>query len=141
MAEKTTIGAYLMHKSGTSWAKLIAITEYPNMGSEPEKIDISTLDSKFRKYAQGMVDTSDLTFTAIYDTTDVEAIEALTSEETFALFFDEPDLDAPTGTHGKYYWKGTVAVTEQGAGTNSARTVSVAFYPTTPITKTEPAST
>lgn len=141
MAEKTTIGVYLMYKaSGASaYAPLIPITEYPNLGSEPEKIDISTLDSKFRKYAQGMIDTSDLTFTAIYDATAVGVINGLSGTKTdYALYFGEPDADTPAATYGAYYWSGDVAVTEQGAGVNSARTVSVAFYPETEISTTAP---
>lgn len=140
MAEKTTIGAYLMYKD-TTFKKLIPITDYPNMGSEPESIDISTMDSKFRKYAQGMIGTDDFTFTAIADETAKGVIDGLADTETiFALFFDEPDLASPTGADGKYYWKGTVSYTEQGASVNSARTASIKFYLTSAITTTEPSA-
>ena len=140
MAAKTTVGAYLMYKNNSTWTKLIPITDYPAMGSEPESIDISTMDSKFRKYAQGMIGTDDFTFTAIADSSAKTTIDGLAgTEKIFALYFDTPDNDSPTGTDGKYYWKGTVTYTEQGASINSARTASVKFYLTSAITTTEPA--
>lgn len=44
---------YLMTKSGNDWAKLIDIKEFPDLGGEAERLDITTLSDPMRLYIPG----------------------------------------------------------------------------------------
>lgn len=55
-AAQATMGTYLMYKaSGSSeFTKLVDIKNFPDLGGEPERVDVTTLSDRVRKYAMGV---------------------------------------------------------------------------------------
>ena len=47
-------------ESGSSYTNLEGLQEVPEIGSEPEKVDVTTLADKAKKYEQGIGDYGDL---------------------------------------------------------------------------------
>lgn len=53
----STYKTYLMYKAtsaATQYTKLIDIKSFPDLGGEPERIDVTTLSDKIRKYTPGV---------------------------------------------------------------------------------------
>ena len=77
--EKTTINTFLMHSATQDgeFKKLVDITSYPDIFTAPEKLDISDMSSKQKKYTPGMVDLPDYEFGFIYDKAAYEKVKAL----------------------------------------------------------------
>jgi len=67
-AAQATMGTYLMYKaSGSSeFTKLVDIKNFPDLGGEPERVDVTTLSDRVRKYAMGVQDLASFTFGANY---------------------------------------------------------------------------
>lgn len=120
-----------MYKTGTpaAFVKLVDITEFPDLGGDPERIDVTTLSDTSRVYIEGVQDTADLTFTANYTKTDYNAIKALTTEQDFAVYFGDT-----TGTDGAFTFKGTIKARVNGGGVNEAVTMTITITPSTAIT-------
>lgn len=82
----STYMTFLMHKDKTAesadaWKKLIDITEFPNLGGEPEMLDTTTLSDKMRTYIPGIQDLEGMTFAANYDHDTYTALKALENKE------------------------------------------------------------
>ena len=71
MAKCTNV-TYLMQKkdADTTFEKLIDITEYPDLGGEKEKLDVTTLSDTKKRTINGIEDTGDLAFKAWYEKAD-----------------------------------------------------------------------
>lgn len=53
----STYKTYLMYKAttaATEYTKLLDIKSFPDLGGEPERIDVTTLSDKIRKYTPGV---------------------------------------------------------------------------------------
>ena len=50
--------------------KVSGLTDIPDMGATPEKLDVTTLSDPSRKYIEGIKDYGDLEFTFIYESGD-----------------------------------------------------------------------
>ena len=64
MAKCTNV-TYLMHEKADTpgtFEKLIDITEYPDLGGEKEKLDVTTLSDTKKRTINGIEDTGDLAF-------------------------------------------------------------------------------
>lgn len=64
MAKCTNV-TYLMHEKADApgtFEKLIDITEYPDLGGEKEKLDVTTLSDTKKRTINGIEDTGDLAF-------------------------------------------------------------------------------
>ena len=111
-----------------SFAKLVDITSYPDMGSAPSKLDTTDLSAtKFKTSILGLQEVPDLTFEANYDADDYATISALEGDELFfQLVFGSAD--------GSFTWKGQVAVYANGAGVDEVRKMTVVLSASTPIT-------
>ena len=113
--------------AGGTYAKLVDIVNYPDMGSAPSKLDTTTLSEvKFKTSILGLQEVPDLTFEANYDKGVYNTISALTGEKFFELKFG--------GTDGAFNWKGQVAVYSNGAGVDEVRKMTVVLSASTPIT-------
>ena len=84
--------------SGTSFTELLYLMEVPELGGAPEKIDVTTLSDKTKKYIPGIKDYGDLVFKFLYDNTDENAnyrvLKGLDDAGTTATF----KIDYPDGT-------------------------------------------
>lgn len=117
---KCTNKTFLMHKAtgGDSFAKLIDITEYPDLGGEKEKIDVTTLSDTKKRTINGIEDTGDLQFKSWYEKADyvkLLAIQEAGTVDTYQLWFGEDGAD------GIWEWSGVMAVYPNTGSSNNAR--------------------
>ena len=119
MAKCTHI-TYLMHKAAgdSNFSKLVDITEYPDLGGDTEKIDVTTLSDTKKRNINGIQDSADLEFKAWYEQADYERLNAIQEAgtiDTYQLWFGE------NGEDGIWEWSGIMNVFPSGGGTNAAR--------------------
>ena len=138
----STMHTFLMHgteSSGTiTWERLICITEFPDLGSEPENIDVTTLCDTMRHYIPGVEDTGALVFNAWYTPEGYARVKALEgTDENYAVWFggtgDGADA-VPTGDNGKFSFKGKLTTFVSGGGVNDAVGMQISIFPSTAIT-------
>lgn len=123
-----TMNTILKYKLEDEFVKLVDIKEYPDMGSEPEKIDTTTLSElRMRTSINGLQDAPDLAFMANYDKTAYELIDSLVGEQEFQLELGEDGVD------GKFGWTGEVSVYLTGSGVNEVREMNISVSASTPI--------
>ena len=127
--------AYLMYKTNGSYAKLIDIKDYPDLGGAPESLDTTTLSDPMHTYIPGIQDTEALTFTANYTAADFATVDALKDTDTdFAVWFGATEAGGvytPDGSDGKFEFTGRASVYVNGAGVN----MTITIMPSTVITK------
>lgn len=138
----STYKTFLMHKGSGSanWEKLVDITEFPDLGGEPEMLDVTTLSHKMRVYIPGIQETEGMNFTANYDQTDYDKLKALEGkEEDYAVWFGGTEnttgLPTPTGSEGKFSFKGILSVYVNGGGVNEPVGMTAVIAPTAVISK------
>lgn len=130
----STAKTYLMYKgkSGTpaSFELLCPITNYPDMGSAPSKLDTTDLSAeKFKTSILGLQEAPDLTFEANYDKTLFAKINALAGKTyTFELQF------GAEGAEGKFDWDGQCIVYATGGGVDEVRKMTIVVSAETEIT-------
>ena len=89
MAISTSITKlYYSTDNGTTFLPLVDITNYPDLGSTPSKLDTTDLSAaKFKTSILGLQELPDLTFEANYDKTKYLMINGLTNSYTLKLEF------------------------------------------------------
>ena len=112
---------FLMHKNAEGkWAKLVDITKYPQIGGEPERIEVTRLTDTKKRYINGLQDSQSLGFEANYLKEDYAKLNELAgSLETFRLCFGDN-----LGTDGCWEWSGKLSVTISEGESNAARKMS-----------------
>lgn len=137
----STYKIFLMKKATTpddTWEKLIDIKDFPDLGGSPEMLETTTLSDKMQTYIPGIQSLDALEFTANYTKTDFETLKALEgSEQDFAVWFggtESAGTLTPTGTDGKFEFKGQLSVFPVGGGVNEVVDMTVTIAPSTPIT-------
>ena len=134
----STIYTFLMKGTNATppvYSKLTCISEFPQLGSAPEQIDVTTLCDTMRHYIPGVQDTGALEFKAFYDPAVYTTLKALAGTDTpYAVYFGGTSADAPTGSNGKFSFKGDLRVSVDGGGVNDAVTMTITIYPSTDIT-------
>lgn len=103
--------------SGSTYTNLAGLQEVPEIGSEPEKVDATTLADSAKKYEQGIGDYGDLQFTFKYDnssaTSSFRVLKEFEKEKTVVKF----QMEFPDGT--KFKWDAQVSVKIGGGGVNA----------------------
>lgn len=117
----STAGTYLNYKAtevGT-YAKLVDILSYPDLGATPNKLDTTTLSAlKFKTSILGLQDIPDLTFECLYDESALTTINGLDGDTLyFQLQFGETD--------GTATWTGQLSAYPNGAGVDEVRKMTV----------------
>lgn len=122
MAKCTNV-TYLMHEKADTpgtFEKLIDITEYPDLGGEKEKLDVTTLSDTKKRTINGIEDTGDLAFKAWYEKADYKKLLDLQEAGTvdkYQLWFGEEGVD----------WQGIgpvlCSISDQAGSSNSERNV------------------
>ena len=120
---KCTNTTFLMHKKKgeSEFSKLIDITEYPDLGGDKEKLDVTTLSDTRKRTINGVEDAGDLKFKAWYEKIDYEkllAIQEAETVDTYQLWFGE------NGEDGIWEWEGILAVYPNSGSSNNAREMS-----------------
>lgn len=136
----STYKTYLMHQStGTTptWSKLLDITEFPNLGGDPELLDTTTLSDKMRTFILGIQNNEGLQFTANYDKTLYNTLSGMSGSQHYGVWFGgavSGNTVEPDGSDGKFTFDGELSVYVNGAGVNAVRTMNITIAPTTEIT-------
>lgn len=135
-----TYMSFLMHGTGTgtlTWADLCPIKDYPDFMNDVNAIDITDLQQNMHTYIMGLKDTGgDMAFTANYDKTNFTTVKALEgTEQNLAIWFGGTEASdgtvTPTGSDGKWTFKGYVSVGIVGKGADEAREMQIHVTPTT----------
>ena len=142
MSAISTYKVFLMKgttaSSSTTYAKLVDIKSFPDLGGAPEMLDITTLSDKQRRNMPGIQSLDALEFTANYDKTDFSTLKALEGSETeFAVWFGGTESDGvvtPTGSDGKFAFKGYLNVYANGGGVNEVVDMTISIAASSVIT-------
>lgn len=139
----STYKIFLMKKTGDTWAKLIDIKEFPDLGGSPEMLETTTLSDKMQTYIPGIQNIDALEFTSNYTFEEYKTLKALEGvENDYAVWFggtESGDTVTPTGTDGKFKFKGQLSVFPVGGGVNEVVDMTIAIAPSTPISMDEEA--
>lgn len=134
----STYMTFLMHKNDTSWEKLLDITEFPDLGGEPELLETTTMSDKMQTYVNGVQSNDGMQFNANYDLTEYKALKALEGkQEEYAVWFggtETANTPTPTGDQGKFLITGELSVYVTGAGVNEVRGMTITIAPAKPVT-------
>lgn len=137
----STIYTFLMQSTnGTTFTKLLDIYEFPDLGGEPEQIDVTTLTDTMRHYINGVQDTGSMQFSAYYKTADYNACKALEGKNShYAVWFGGDKSGStvnPSGGYGKFAFDGQLSVFVNGGGVNDPVSMTITIAPSTDITYT-----
>lgn len=134
----STYMTFLMHKNNTSWEKLLDITEFPDLGGEPELLETTTMSDKMQTYVNGVQSNDGMQFNANYDLTEYKALKDLEGkQEEYAVWFggtETANTPTPTGDQGKFLITGELSVYVTGAGVNEVRGMTITIAPAKPVT-------
>ena len=135
----STYKVFLMYKkSGSTYEKLIDIKDFPDLGGAPEMLETTTLSDGMQTYIPGIQSLDALEFNANYTKTDFDKIKALEGTEyEFAVWFGgtvSGSTITPTGSDGKFNFKGQLSVFPVGGGVNEVIGMTINIAPSTPIT-------
>ncbi len=139
----STYKVYLMKKddTGDTWAKLVDIKEFPDLGGEPEMLETTTLSDKIQTYLAGIQSLDGLPFTANYTLADFKKLKALEGKSaSYAVWFggtESAGTVTPDGSNGKFSFDGELSVYPVGAGVNEVVNMTITIAPSTPITFSE----
>lgn len=128
----------MVSEDGSKYDKLIDIKSFPDLGGAPEMLETTTLSDAAKTYIEGIQSQDALEFDANYSLDDFAALSAMRgTEKQFAVWFggtgEGEDL-TPTGTDGKFKFKGRLSVYPVGNGTNAVVDMKISIAPSTAIT-------
>lgn len=132
---------FLMIKKDAAYEKLVDIKDFPDLGGEPEMLETTTLSDKMQTYIPGIQNLDALAFTANYTKekfTELKGMEG--TEHDYSVWFggtEENGEVTPTGSDGKFDFKGQHSVYAVGAGVNEVVDMNITIAPSTPITMAE----
>jgi hypothetical protein len=114
---------YSTTKAG-AFTKLDGLFEIPDLGSEPEMIDVTNLSDGNMKYIHGLKDYGSLTFSFIYDGEGADSNYKLLKDLEVAgnpVFWEVaiPGAAGDSTKEAKFDFSGTPAVWMSGAGVNA----------------------
>lgn len=139
----STYKIFLMKKAsaGDTYEKVIDIKDFPDLGGAPEMLETTTLSDKMQTYIPGIQSLDALEFTANYTKEDFTKLKALEGkEESYAVWFggtESGSVLTPTGSDGKFEFKGQLSAFPVGGGVNEVVDMTVTIAPSTPITVAE----
>lgn len=137
----STYKVFLMIRKDAAYEKLVDIKDFPDLGGEPEMLETTTLSDKMQTYIPGIQNLDALAFTANYTKekfTELKGMEG--TEHDYSVWFggtEENGVVTPTGSDGKFDFKGQHSVYAVGAGVNEVVDMNITIAPSTPITMAE----
>jgi len=140
MSATSTYKSFLMKGTGSgtlTWAKLVDIKSFPDLGSAPELLETTTLSDGMKTFILGLQNNEAMSFEANYDKTNFAALKALEGTDLdLAVWFGATVSDGvptPTGSEGKFTFKGQLSVYVNGGGVNEVRNMTITVAPSTVI--------
>lgn len=135
----STYKAFLMHKNTSNYEKLTDIKEFPDLGGAPEMLETTTLSDRMQTYIPGIQSIDSLEFTANYTLAEYQKLKKMEgTEKEFAIWFggtEAGDTVTPTGSDGKYAFKGQLSVYVNGGGTNEVVEMTITIAPSSVISE------
>ena len=133
----STYKVFLMKKTESTYGKLIDIKDFPDLGGAPEMLETTTLSDGAQTYILGIQSQDALEFTANYTKSDYDTLKALEGTELdLAVWFGGTvanGVATPTGSDGKYEFKGELTVYISGGGVNEVVDMTISIAPKTVI--------
>ena len=130
--ETNSSKTYLMYKPEAgkeTYNKLIDITDFPDLGSDPEALEVTTLSDLQQRFIAGIKASGALAFNTNYKHDDYKKLADLEGKTTsFAVWFG-----GSTAADGKFAFDGQLTVRVSGAGTNEVRKMAISIMPSTEI--------
>lgn len=125
--------------STISYEKLCDVNNYPDLGSAPELIDMTSLSDSSRKGVQGIQQQDSLSFEVNYNPTVYSTIKALDDGEAhdFGVYFggtESSGVVTPSGDDGKWLFKAFCSIMVNSGDVNAGRKMTVTLTPTTGFT-------
>ena len=138
----STYKIFLMKSTdGSQYEKLIDIKDFPDLGGAPEMLETTTLSDSMQTYIPGIQSAEALEFNCNYTKEDYEKLKKLEGQNLdYAVWFggtQSGNTTTPTGTDGKFSFKGSLSVFPTGGGVNEVVGMTVTIAPSTPISITE----
>ena len=139
----STYKIFLMQSADgkSTWEKLIDIKDFPDLGGTPEMLETTALSDGMQTYIPGIQSLDALEFTANYNLEDYKKLKQMKgTEKHLAVWFggtESGDTVTPTGTDGKFKFKGQLSVYPVGGGVNEVVDMKITIAPSTPITLDE----
>jgi len=137
----STYKVFLMKKTGNSYEKLVDIKDFPDLGGAPEMLETTTLSDGAQTYIPGIQSQEALEFTANYTKADFDTLKALEGQDVdFAVWLGgtvAAGVATPTGSDGKFEFKGQLSVFVVGGGVNEVVDMTISIAPSTVITVAE----
>lgn len=136
----STYKVFLMKKgTGDAYEKVCDITSFPDLGSDPDLLETTTLSDKMRTYILGLQNNDGLTFATNYDKTTYTALAALEGVDAeYSVWFGGTEgtggTVTPTGSDGKFSFGGQMSSHVTGGGVNEVVGISMTIAPSTVIT-------
>ncbi|MCM1235156.1 MAG: phage tail protein, partial [Ruminococcus flavefaciens] len=131
----STYKIFLMQKEAEAWEKLIDIKEFPDLGGTPEMLETTTLSDRMQTYIPGIQSLDSLEFTANYTLAEYKKLKALDGvEKEYAVWFggvESGETVTPTGSDGKFKFKGQLSVFPVGGGVNEVVDMTITIAPST----------
>lgn len=125
--------------STVTWEKLVSIKDYSDLGGSPELLETTTLDVPMRTYILGIQENEAKTFTLNYESAVYDTLKALEGTElNLAVWFggtESGGVVTPTGSDGKFSFKGFLSIYVNGKGVNEVREMTLTIAASTPIVK------
>ena len=100
--------------------KISGLTDIPDMGATPEKLDVTTLSDDVRKYINGVKDFGDLEFNFIYESGadgNYAVLNGIVEKEENKAGETQCSVAFPDGT--KFSFKGEISLRILGVGVNA----------------------
>lgn len=136
-----TYKVFLMSKTDGAYEKLIDIKDFPDLGGAPEMLETTTLSDRMQTYIPGIQSIDALEFSSNYTLEDYKKLKGLEGKDMdFAVWFggtESGETVTPTGTDGKFKFKGQLSVFAAGGGVNEVVGMTITIAPSTPITMDE----
>lgn len=135
----STYKVFLMKSTdGSQYEKLIDIKDFPDLGGAPEMLETTTLSDGMQTYIPGIQSLDALEFNTNYTKEDFDTLKELEGKDLhYAVWFGgtvSGSTVTPTGSDGKFNFKGSLSVFPVGGGVNEVIGMTVTIAPSTPIT-------
>lgn len=134
----STYKSFLMHKKASTYEKLIDIKSFPDLGGAPELLETTTLSNGVTTHIMGVQTLDAMEFECNYTLEDYTKLKAMEGTETdFAVWLGgtvSNGVATPTGSDGKFEFKGQLSVCVNGGGVNEVVNMTVSIVASTAIT-------
>lgn len=119
-----------------TYAELVPIKDFPDLGSAPDTIEVTTLRDKMKRYIQGLQDTGSFEFTYNYTNDAYTKVKAL--DDNAVHYFELDFGNDGEGGEGTFFFAGQVSTYIAGTGTNSVVEAKLIVTCDSEVTTTKP---